>query len=73
MVYRYCTLGTKKSPFNEKKYSKHPHIRTHFSGLRLIVFLFKGCLVSNQPESVLKMFLKLVSEILQTIYYWRFN
>ena len=27
----------------------------------------------NQHESVLKMFLKLVSEILQTIYYWRFN
>ena len=55
------------------RYSKHPHIRTHFSGLRLIVFLFEGCLVRNQPESVLKVFLKLVSEILQTIYYWRFN
>ena len=38
-------------------YSKHPHIRTHFSGLRLIVFLFEGCLVRNHPESVLKMFL----------------
>ena len=35
-------------------YSKHPHIRTLISGLRLIVFLFKGCLVRNQPESVLK-------------------
>ena len=35
-------------------YSKHPHMRTHFSGLRLIVFLFEGCLVRNQPESVLK-------------------
>ena len=50
-------------------YSKHPHIRTLFSGLRLIMSLFEGCLVRNQPESVLKMFLKLVSEILQIKYY----
>ena len=49
-------------------YSKHPHIRTLFSGLRLLVFLFEGCVVTNQPESVLKMFLRLFSEILQ-IYY----
>ena len=49
-------------------YSKHPHIRTLFSGLRLIMFLFEGCLVRNQPKSVLKMFLKLVSDILQIIY-----
>ena len=40
-----------------------------FSGLWLIMFLFEGCLVRNQPESVLKMFLKLVSEIVQIIYY----
>ena len=46
------------------RYSKHPHITTRFPGLRLILFLFEGCLVRNQPESVLKMFLKLVSEIL---------
>ena len=40
-------------------YSKHPHIRTLISGFRLIVFLFIGRLVRNQPESVLKLFLKL--------------
>ena len=53
------------------RYRKHPHIhvRTLFSGLRLILFLFEGCLVRNQPENVLKMFLKLVSEKLQIIYY----
>ena len=44
-------------------------VRTLFSGLRLILFLFEGYLVTNQLESVLKMFLKLVSEILLIIYY----
>ena len=39
------------------QYSKHPHIRTLISILRLIVFLFTGCLVRNKPESVLIMFL----------------
>ena len=48
---------------NDMPYSKHPHIRTFFLGLRLVVFLFEGCLVRNQPESVLKIFLELVSEI----------
>ena len=51
------------------KYSKHPHIRTMISGYRLIVFLLKGCLVRNQPGSVLKMFLQLVSQILQIVHY----
>ena len=40
-------------------YSKHPHIRTLISGFRLIMFLFYGCLVRNQPESDLKLFLNL--------------
>ena len=45
-------------------YSKHLHIRTLISGFRLIKFFFTGCLVKNQPESVL---LKFVSEILHII------
>ena len=56
-------------PCQNSLYSKHPHIRAFFSGLRLVMFLFEGCLVRNPPESVLKMFLKLVSEIFQIIYY----
>ena len=67
-----CSLVPKDTLSQVKQfgdYSKHPHIRTLFSGLRLIMFLFEGCLVRNQPESVLKMFLKLVSEILQIKYY----
>ena len=28
------------------------------------MFVFEGCLVRNQPESVLKMFLNLVSEFI---------
>ena len=43
--------------WSQSGYSNHRHIRTHFSGLRLIVFLFEGYVVRNQPESVLKMFL----------------
>ena len=61
-----------RSFFQSKRptqYSKHTHIRTLFAGLRLIVFLLEGCLARNPPESVLKMFLTLVSEILQTIYF----
>ena len=37
--------------------------------MMLIKFLFIGCLVRNQPENVLKMFLKFVSEILYIIQY----
>ena len=33
------------------------------SGFRLINFLFVGCLVRNQPEDALNMFLNFVSEI----------
>ena len=51
-------------PFALVGYSKHPHIRTLIPGFRLIVFSFRACLVRNQPESVLKMFLQLVSQIL---------
>ena len=54
----------------------HLSLSTHFKAInfqemcgRLMVFLFEEYLVRNQPESVLKMFLKLVSEILQIIYY----
>ena len=43
------------------------------SEFRLIKFLFTGCLVRNQPENVLKMFLKFVSEILCIIHYQWFN
>ena len=41
------------------KYSKHPHIRTLILEVRLIRFLYIGCLVKNQPEGVLKLFLKI--------------
>ena len=44
-------------PYN--KYSKHPHIRTLILEVRLIRFLYIGCLVKNQPEGVLKLFLKI--------------
>ena len=47
-----CTTGT-------SKYSKHPHIRTLILEVRLIRFLYIGCLVKNQPEGVLKLFLKI--------------
>ena len=40
-------------------YSKHPHIRTLILEVRLIRFLYIGCLVKNQPEGVLKLFLKI--------------
>lgn len=42
-----------------KQYSKHPHIRTLILEVRLIRFLYIGCLVKNQPEGVLKLFLKI--------------
>ena len=41
------------------RYSKHPHIRTLVLEVRLIRFLYIGCLVKNQPEGVLKLFLKI--------------
>ena len=41
------------------KYSKYPQIRTLISGFSLIIFLFTGYLVRNEPRSVLKFFLKL--------------
>ena len=41
------------------KYSKHPHTRTLILEVRLIRFLYIGCLVKNQPEGVLKLFLKI--------------
>ena len=34
-----------------------PAYKTLISGFRQIMFLFNGCLVRNQPESVLKLFL----------------
>ena len=40
-------------------YSKHPHIRTLILEVRLIRFLYIGRLVKNQPEGVLKLFLKI--------------
>ena len=44
--------------FEYLQYSKHPHITEHMiSEVRLIGFLFNGCLVTSQPQSVLKMFL----------------
>ena len=43
-------------------YSKHLLTRTLFVGFRLILFLFYGCLARNQPESVLKSFLKLLQK-----------
>jgi len=39
------------------------------SGFRLIKFLFTGCLVRNQSENVLKMFLKFASKIIYIIHY----
>ena len=44
---------------NFTKYSKHPHIRTLILEVRLIRFLYIGCLVKNQPEGVLKLSLKI--------------
>ena len=43
------------------QYSKHPHIRTH-DFFWLIQFLFIRCLVKNQADDVLHMFLNLVSD-----------
>ena len=45
--------------FMSRNYSKHPHIRTLILEVRLIRFLYIGCLVKNQPEGVLKLFLKI--------------
>ena len=56
--------------FDSDQYSKHPHIRTLISSFRLIVFLFKECLVRNQPESVvffLKLFFSLNNKLLFTL------
>ena len=44
---------------HSSEYSKHPHIRTLILEVRLIRFLYIGCLVKNQPEGVLKLFLKI--------------
>ena len=44
---------------DQLEYSKHPHIRTLILEVRLIRFLYIGCLVKNQPEGVLKLFLKI--------------
>ena len=52
-----CT--SKRVHFQGNKYSKHPHIRTLILEVRLIRFLYIGCLVKNQPEGVLKLFLKI--------------
>ena len=47
------------SSLHKYQYSKHPHIRTLILEVRLIRFLYIGCLVKNQPEGVLKLFLKI--------------
>ena len=44
-------------------YSKNPHKRTRFLGFRLILFLYIGCFLQNQPENVLKVFVKLFLKI----------
>ena len=41
------------------RYSKNPHIEQVFWGFRLILFLYIGCFLQNQPENVFKVFLKL--------------
>ena len=54
--------------FPETCIDPHPHIRTLILEFRLIIFLFTWCLVRNQPESVLKLFLKIVLEIVHIIH-----
>ena len=57
MLVYFCThIIFSKGDF---RYSKHPHIRTLILEVRLIRFLYIGCLVKNQPEGVLKLFLKI--------------
>ena len=41
------------------KYSKNPIKEQVFLEFRLILFLHIGCFLQNQPENVLKVFLKL--------------
>ena len=48
-----------RSLLAHSSYSKHPHIRTLILEVRLIRFLYIGCLVKNQPEGGLKLFLKI--------------
>ena len=57
-------------PFSEQeKYSKIPHKRTHLFQFGLILFLYIGSFLQNQPEDVLKVFLKLFLEIINCIDY----
>ena len=45
-------------------------IKEHtFLQFRMILFLYIGCFLQNQPEDVLKVFLKLVLEIIYCIDY----
>ena len=55
----YCQQNKEHIRNYRRQYSKHPHIRTLILEVRLIRFLFIGCLVKNQPEGVLKLFLKI--------------
>ena len=50
-------------------YSKEPHKRTRLFQFRLILFLYTGIFLQNQPEDVLKAFLKLFLEIIYRIVY----
>ena len=64
LLQRYAGVLEKVSmqrtqQFSALKYSKHLHIRTLILEVRLIRFLYIGCLVKNQPEGVLKLFLKI--------------
>ena len=60
-LHMYCTaMGDNCDVMAAQKLNDSTaHIRTWISGFRLIMFLFTGCLVRNQPESVLKLFLNL--------------
>ena len=58
-VHLYCTASCRVKLRYTVYYSKHPHIRTLILEVRLIRFLYIGCLVKNQPEGVLKLFLKI--------------
>ena len=59
LPYKFKDLNEFAFSKSVKNYSKHPHIRTLILEVRLIRFLYIGCLVKNQPEGVLKLFLKI--------------
>ena len=60
VIYHKINNGCNTNTVNTRI---HGHM---ISGFRL-TYLFIGCLVRNQPENVLKMFLNFVSEILHML------